>query len=74
VANPFINIAAGKELYGKGIAYDASRNQLVVTTVASGYGSNYAINDLDTYDAGTGTLKNDFSYSGYYFPSTPIFH
>lgn len=70
VATPFINIASGKQTYGKGIGYDPARNQLVVTTVDA----TYALNDLDTYDAGTGALTNDVNYSGYFFPSMPFFH
>jgi hypothetical protein len=71
---PFINIAAGKETYGAGIGYDASANHLIVTTVKSGFGTNYSVNDLDIYNAGTGALISDLGYTGYYFPAVPVFH
>jgi Domain of unknown function (DUF5074)/PKD-like domain len=74
VSTPFINVAAGKELYDAGMGYDKAKNQLVLTTVMSGYGTNYATNDLYLLNAGTGTVTGDVSYSGYFFPATPVFH
>jgi hypothetical protein len=71
---PFVTIATGKELYGAGIGYNPANNQLVVTTVQSGFGTNFAINDLNFYDAATGALKKDLAYSGYYFPAILVFH
>jgi hypothetical protein len=71
---PFININTGDELYGSGIGYDASNNTLVVTTVQSGFGSNFSVNDLDIYNAGTGALNSDLGYSGFWFPAIPVFH
>jgi len=71
---PFITIAGGKELYGAGIGYDPAFNQLIVTTVQSGFGTNYGVNDLVFYNAGTGALVSDLGYSGYYFPAIPVFH
>jgi uncharacterized protein DUF5074 len=74
LSTPFINIASGKETYGAGIGYDASANHLVVTTVKSGFGTNYSVNDLDIYNAGTGALITDLGYTGYYFPAILVFH
>ena len=74
VSAPWLNVPAGKEIYGSGIAYDKSRNQLILTTVQSGYGANYANNDLDMYDAGTKAIARDLSYIGYFFPALPVFH
>ena len=71
---PFITIATGKETYGAGVGYDASSNRLVVTTVQSGGTTNYSVNDLVIYNAATGALISDLSYSGYWFPSLVVFH
>lgn len=73
VSAPFITIASGKELYGKGLAYSATNNQLIVNTVESGYGTHYAVNDLDFYDVSSGALVKDIPFSGYFFPATYIF-
>lgn len=72
--SPFITIIAGKELYGCGIGYNAALNQLVINTVQSGFGANFAVNDLDFYDATSGTLVKDIPFSGYYFPAVNVFH
>ena len=74
ISSPFITIATGKELYGKGLAYNATSNQLLVNTVESGYGTHYAVNDLDFYDVSSGALVKDIPFSGYYFPATYVFH
>ena len=74
LSTPFINITSGKETYGSGIGYDASNNTLVVTTVQSGFGNNFSVNDLDVYNAGTGALNSDLGYSGFWFPAIPVFH
>ncbi len=74
VNTPFINIASGKETYGAGIAYNPGKDQLVVTTVQSGYGVGYAVNDLDFYSPASGALITDQPYSGYFFPALPFFH
>jgi hypothetical protein len=70
---PFITVPIGKELYGSGIGYVPQTNQLAVTTVKSGFGTNYGINDLYFYDL-NGTKVGDLQYSGYYFPAIPVFH
>jgi hypothetical protein len=74
LSSPFITLAAGKDLYGQGLAYNASLNQLVVNTVQSGFGVNYSVNDLDFYNVSTGALIKDVPFSGYYFPATFAFH
>lgn len=73
LTSPFITIPAGKELYGSGIGYVPQTNQLAVTTVKSGFGVNYGVNDLYFYDL-TGAQVSDLSYSGYYFPAILVFH
>jgi len=75
----FITIAPGKdlqskELYGKGIAYNATTNQLVVNTVESGFGTHFTVNDLDFYDPSSGALIKDIPFTGYYFPAIVVFH
>ena len=74
IATPFITVAAGKETYGQGIAYNPNTNQLVVNTVMSGFGTNYATNDLDFYNPVTGVLIKDIPFTGYFFPATYTFH
>jgi hypothetical protein len=74
LAAPFITIASGKETYGSGIGYDASNNTVVVTTVEQGFTTHFAVNDLVIYNAVTGSQISDLPYSGYWFPSLPVFH
>ena len=69
---PFITVPAGTEMYGKGLGYDAKTNQLVVTTVHTGFDFND--NDLIFYDAGSATLLKDMKFTGNYFPAEPVFH
>jgi len=69
---PFITTPSGTEMYGKGFGFDAKTNQLVVTTVHTGFDFND--NDLIFYDAGSGTLKKDIVFTGNYFPAEPVFH
>lgn len=73
LTSPFITIPAGKELYGSGVGYVPQTNQLAITTVKSGFGTNYGVNDLYFYDL-NGTQVGDLQYSGYYFPAIPVFH
>jgi hypothetical protein len=69
---PFITVPAGTEMYGKGLAYDAKTNLLVVTTVHTGYDFND--NDLIFYNAGSATILKDMKFIGNYFPAAPVFH
>jgi hypothetical protein len=71
-ATPFITTPAGTEMYGKGFGYDAKQNQLIVTTVHTGFDFND--NDLIFYDAGNATLLKDLKFTGNYFPAAPVFH
>ena len=71
VKNPLITIPAGKELYGAGVKYIPQTNQLAVTTVESGFGTHFAANNLYFYST-SGALARNLSYSGYYFPATPV--
>lgn len=74
IQSPFIVLPAGKELYGAGLGFDNRLNHLVVTTIKSGFGSNYSVNDLYFYDSKTGAEKKNLAYTGYYFPAVPVFH
>jgi hypothetical protein len=71
---PFISLPTGKELIGTGLRFDKYLNQLVVITVKSGYGVNYAENDIYFYHSQTGAQISNYNYSGYYFPAIPVFH
>lgn len=71
---PFITVPSGTETYGSGIGYDASTNNLVVTTVESGFTTHYSVNDLRFYNASTGVFVSHYAYSGYWFPSLSVFH
>jgi hypothetical protein len=46
----------------------------VVTTVEQGFTTHFAVNDLVIYNAATGSQISDLPYSGYWFPSLPVFH
>ncbi len=74
VDNPFISLPAGKELYGSGISYNAEKDQLVVSTVQSGWGTNLSINNLSFYDPVTGSLSRDTPYTGYFSPAMHVYH
>jgi hypothetical protein len=74
ISAPFITIASGYETYGSGVAYNTKTDQLVINTVKSGFGANFAINDLIFYNAATGALVKDTPFSGYYFPAIAVFH
>lgn len=74
IATPFITISFDHELYGQGIGYDAAHNQLIATTIQSGFGNNSAYNDLDFYDGTVRMPLRDIPYKGYYFPAKLVFH
>jgi len=71
-ATPFITTPAGTETYGKGLGFDAKTNQLVVTTVHTGYDFND--NDLILYNSTSGTVVKDITFTGNYFPAEPVLH
>ena len=70
---PFITNPAKQIFYGKGIGFDSRQNQIVIQTVQSGFGANFAINNLFFYDT-VGNLKKTLTYDGYYFPSITVFN
>lgn len=70
---PFITNPAQQIFYGKGIGFDGRQNQLVIQTVQSGFGANFANNNLFFYDT-NGNLKQTIPYEGYHFPSLTVFH
>lgn len=70
---PLITNPAKQIFYGKGIGFDSKQNQLVIQTVQSGFGANFAINNLYFYDT-AGNLKKTLPYEGYHFPSLTVFN
>lgn len=70
---PLITNPAKQIFYGKGIGFDSKQNQIIIQTVQSGFGANFAINNLFFYDP-TGNLKKTIAYDGYYFPSVTVFN
>ncbi|MFV0565069.1 MAG: DUF5074 domain-containing protein [Flavobacteriaceae bacterium] len=73
LASAFATLPATKILYGSGIAFDRSKNVLVVNTVQEGWGANYSYNNLYFYNT-YGGLAQSTAFSGYYFPAVTIFH
>lgn len=69
----FITNPAKQIFYGKGIGFDSKQNQIIIQTVQSGFGANFAINNLFFYDT-NGGLKKTITYDGYYFPSLTVFN
>ena len=71
---PFISLPTGKIVYGAGISFNDKLNRLLVTTVQSGFGANFAVNNLYFYDPATAAITKTVSYSGYYFPAVIVQH
>ena len=71
---PFATLPAGKIFYGAGVSYNAALNRLLVTTVQSGFGDNYKVNNLYFYDSVTADIKKTVTYDGFYFPSVIVSH
>ncbi|MBO9731699.1 MAG: DUF5074 domain-containing protein [Chitinophaga sp.] len=71
---PFITIPTGRGFYGAGVRYNPGNNTLVITDMKSGYGQNSKDNALYIYDASSGGLKKSVSYTGFFFPSIPVFN
>jgi hypothetical protein len=72
LSNPFITLPAGQYFYGKGIAYDKTRNNLVLNSNTNLYGAD-ANNTIYVHNASTGALIHTATYTGYYFPGMAIF-
>jgi hypothetical protein len=70
----FLKLPAGKILYGAGLSYNSKLDQLLVSTVQSGFGENFKANNLYFYDPITAAVKKTVSYDGYYFPSVIVNH
>ncbi len=59
--------------YGAGLRIDPLTNELVLTTIGSGWGTNSQINYVHRF-SDNGTLKESVKLSEYYwFPSMPVF-
>ena len=69
---PFIAVPADHYLFGKGIAYNAKKGELILTTTDNIYGGQK--NTIYTYSATTGTRIDDFTYNGAYYPAMVLFH
>lgn len=67
---PFITVPNLQNFYKKNLGYYAKTDQIVTTTLLSGYQSNF----LNIYDAKTGVLSKTVPFSGYYFPAMFAFH
>lgn len=67
---PFITTTGLQSFYKKNLGYYAETDQIVTTTLLSGYVSNF----LNIYDAKTGTLSKTVPFNGYYFPAMFAFH
>lgn len=74
LAAPFATLPTGKEFYGAAVGYNRVKNELVVTSVQSGYGQNYKFNYLYLYDAASGNLKKAINYEHFYFPAMMVFN
>jgi hypothetical protein len=72
LTTPFINVPADHYLFGKGIAYNAKRGELVLSTTDNVFGGQK--NTIYTYSATTGTQKDAFTYNGAYYPAMILFH
>lgn len=70
--SPFITLPANQYLYGKGIAYDVKKNQLVLNATDNMYGG--SVNTLTSYNATTGTQAGTITYNGNYYPAMIVFH
>lgn len=71
---PFITVADKQVFYKKNLGYYAEADQIVTTTFVEGWGAGSATNNLNIYDAKTGTLKKTVPFTGYHFPSMFAFH
>jgi len=74
VDNPFSSFPTGRELNGSGISYNEQKDQLVVSVVQSGWGTNLSINNLYFYDPATGSSLKNIDYTGYYSPAMHVYH
>lgn len=69
----YITLPADRYFYGKGIAYDAAKNTIVLTANTSVWGSD-PNNTLYTYSAADASLKNTLNYTGSLYPAMVVFH
>jgi hypothetical protein len=69
---PFISVPANHYLYGKGIAYNAQKGELILNTTDNIYGG--TVNTIYSYNATTGTEAGSFIYNGSYYPAMVVFH
>lgn len=79
---PFFDIAnlegsePGKKqtIYGSGCRYDSRTNELIITTIQSGWGTSYENNWVHFVDGNTGELKKTIQPKNYYwFPAVTVF-
>lgn len=72
--SPFATLPTGKIFYGAGVSYNEKLDRLLVTTVQSGFGDNYRVNNLYFYHPVTAAIQKTVSYDGFYFPSVIVYH
>ena len=71
---PFITVPANRVFYSSGIRVNPATDELIATTVQTGFGDNYQVNDLTFYNTSTGAQIKKIAYTGYWFPALPVFH
>jgi hypothetical protein len=69
---PFITVPANQFLYGKGIAYNAKKGELVLNKTDNIYGG--TVNTITSYNATTGAEGKSIIYNGPYYPAMTIFN
>ncbi|SFE51414.1 protein of unknown function [Chitinophaga sp. CF118] len=72
LTTPFITLPANHYLFGKGIAYNEKKGELVLNTTNDIYGG--TVNTIYSYNATTGAEGNNFIYNGKYYPAMAVFH
>jgi hypothetical protein len=73
LSTPFITLPAGQYFYGKGIAYDKVKNNLVLNSNTNLYGADIK-NQLYIHNATSGALLHATTYTGYFFPGMTLFN
>jgi hypothetical protein len=72
LATPFIALPDNQFLYGKGIAYNPAKNELVLSKTDNIYGG--TVNTITAHNATTGAEGKSIVYNGPYYPAMTIFH
>ncbi|MFB6454684.1 DUF5074 domain-containing protein [Chitinophaga sp. Hz27] len=70
---PFITLPAGQYFYGSAVRFNERKNELLIITLPDEWGSSND-NRWLSYNATTGALNSTVRYTGYLFPSLPVFY